>query len=281
MTFHCIRGFTPRGNENIKQYYLHKFIMNYYRKYLKYKTKNEKLKKQLGGGGADDQFEIDLFEKYGIQTMDKMEEDEIEEDVEIQNKFFISCHGMRLVNSSIAKIKVPENFFIYFQAENGQTCALDDYIDKMSRICYNDNELLSWFKNVNYDNYREGEPKPEFWNRRWCNKYVPNSVIYDCVLSGADEEAISSMVVFCGSIIGGQIMLKIMPTEEYLLSQIITMIIKYITRESILPPYNVFCSFCLVNNNDVNNDIRSEQQHISLTYPSLYTFENVTPPVDY
>lgn len=254
--------------------------MNYYKKYLKYKTKNEKIKKQLGGNG-EEQFEIDLFESYGIQTMDKMEEDEIEENVEIPNKFFISCHGTRLVNESIAKIKIPENFFIHFQAENGQTCALDDYIDKMSRICYNDEELLSWFKNVNYGNYTNRDIKPEFWNRRWCNKYAPNSVIHDCILSGAEGEEISSMVVFCGSVIGGQIMLKILPTEEYLLSQIIIMIIKYVTSENILPPYNVFCSFCLVNNNEFNNDIYLEQRQISIKSPFLYTFENTTQPVDY
>jgi hypothetical protein len=231
-----------------------------------------------------EEYERNLFCQYGILTHGDLTDGYLieKENIEISNKFFISCHGSRINNSSHARIRVPENFIIYFQAENGGICELDDNVDKIPKICYNDSELLLWFKNVSYGLYTDKDTKPEFWNRRWVNKYVHGSIINDCLLSGdKDTEVISSKVVFCSSVIGGQILWEFLPGKEILLSKLLIQILNYINFESILQPYNIFCSFCLKNDNRYHENITQEQNEINEIYPQIYTFEESTNPVDY
>lgn len=269
--------------------------MSYHKKYIKYNTKNKKIINFIKRGGkpgssfgemiVDDEDEINALSQYGILTHDDLNDDEeyeLDEDIEINDKFFISCHGSRIDNPSHSKIRVPENFIIYFQVENGETCTLDDYVDKIPKICYNDEELLSWFKNVSYGSYADGDQKPEFWNRRWVNKHVPGSIINDCLLSGnEDTEVISSTVVFCSNATGGQILWEFSPSKEILLSKLLILILQYIKLERIAPPHNIFCSFCLNNDNIYREDINQEQLRINQRYPQIYTLEGSTNPVDY
>lgn len=259
-------------------------INSFYKmKYLKYKQKNKMLLNQ--NAGSYEKYknnENSLFEEFGIQTFQKMDDEDTYENVEFPDKFFISCHGSRFTNKSIAKIIVPKDFVIYFQAEMGATCKIDSGIDTITRICYNDEELVSLFKNVSYGKYTEFDIKPEFWNRKWLNKYVEGSVINDCILSGdIDTDEISSMVVFCSNVIGGQILLKFSHKENHLLSQILVKLLKYIEHENIQPPYNVFCSFCLTNDDNYYKEIYEEQSRISQHHTNLYTFNSETSPVDY
>lgn len=252
----------------------------YKTKYLKYKQKNNVISKQNGGNNQD--IESSLLEQFDIQTYHAMEENEINENISFPNKFFISCHGSMLTHNSLAKILIPNNFTIYFQAEIGTTCQIDSGIDTISRTCYNDEELMSLFKNVSYGTHNATDIKPDFWNKKWLNKHVGGSIINDCLLTGdmyTDE--ISSVVVHCSNIIGPQILLKISHTQNYLLSQILVKIFKYLQTENIQPPYNIFCSFCLTNDNNYYQQIYNEQFKISQSYPQLYTFNTETPSVEY
>lgn len=293
--------------------------MNYYLKYIKYKNKYINLKKINGGMNnkrkhekqisedIDPKKETKLFKEFKIPEKEIFRKqldfypsfDDISNN-EIFNKFIISCHGEQLINKKYNKIKIPKGYEIYFQAENGNECHLDEYDANPLKFCYNDDELLNQFRNVQY------KTEEDIIGRKWMNKYCEGDIIYDCALQGNNNEIISkiktindqiykctinnneqyecindhnkkirfkvlneknkkyqetiiSKVIFCDKTFGFVEILDINYYKDILLSDIIVIINEYITTNSLSGPYKIFCSFCLVQNQDYEKILFTKQ----------------------
>ena len=245
--------------------------INYYNKYLKYKKKYVLMKKKLGGANKrhfdinyphyDELTEAQMFKKNNLKSTLESKEYFIEP--EIKNKFVISSHGALLTNTHYNKIKVPENFTIYFNTTNGETCEIDEGTDQRESICNDDKEFINMFKNVSYGlkNTQPIENREIYWNKRWVQKYIAGNIIYECVLNGDTQtNLISSNISFCSTILGLQIIYELKPKSDYLLSQLLFYIMKYIKDENIEPPYNIFCSFCLDNDNSLYEEKSDKEE---------------------
>jgi hypothetical protein len=240
--------------------------MNFYYKYLKYKKKYLLLK---GGGkrGRDDDYnderEIKLFRENDLLTNNDLEI----EHLYFSQKFVISAHGSQLVDHTIYKIRIPENFYIYFQSCNGESTLTQDY--DMSLVCFDDDDFVGEFENKQRrPDYNDDENSRTFY---WRNKYNPGDIIYDCSL-GPDyqdeteptkKSLFKAKIYFCGTDITDiiydlaaedKILKDTGKTNDksVLLSQILYYIQYYIEQNAISPPYDIFCSICLDRILDIN-----------------------------
>lgn len=263
--------------------------MNYYDKYLKYKNKYLKLKYKIEGGGKRIRYpnNTNLLNKFNLPVYKEGKYDNSSMS-EYKNKIVINTHGSQLVDPEFYKIKVPENFVIYFQSENGETCRLDDDVEDNTTktMCYNDFEFIQSFKNIEFGYYQDNfsiNERPLYSEREWINKHVGNSVIYDCMLSGdSNKKLISSQVISCSHTIETQVLIELGSKDIILLSQILQYIQYKINKNNLEPhidgKYHIFCSFCLENDTSSPN-IKNEILRIQRKNLLNLTKKNITAPV--
>ena len=122
-----------------------------------------------------------------------------------------------------------------------------------------DYEFIDEFRNILYTGEND---------KNWLYKYDSNTIIYDCILSG--DNKMNSAVSFCSAGIGYQKILNLEQNSNYLLSELLFYIVEYIMREKITPPYNIFCSFCLGDDNTMNQDIKNYQDSIKAKVPFFF-----------
>jgi len=199
----------------------------------------------FGSERMDEDVEEDVFRKYGLPTkkyigqemdMDVDEGDTFEMESE---KFYISSHGLRLLHPDFQQITIPANMYIYFQSQFGNECARYDWEDMIPYICYHQ-DFLDTFRNVSTGG--------------WINMCPPGTVIYDCLLTPG--ERFLSNVMVCDRTVGPQIIMNLNP-GGVLLSSVLRDIMGYATLHRLNPPYNIFCSFCLVDNHDSFHELQA------------------------
>ncbi len=193
----------------------------------------------FGTNPLKDNEEMEFFKKHGIPTTESIyeelypDDDDYDDDANIEmtsQHFFISSHGKRLLHPDFPRITVPENVFLYFQSDDSKTCSRYSEQDTVGFVCYNE-EFFDDFRNVT-----EGG---------WVNAHGPRDVIYDCLLT--PDEIFLSKAIVCDKTFGTPTILDI--TQPILLSDVIIAIKNYVHRNRLEPPYNIFCSFCLVDSN--------------------------------
>ena len=199
----------------------------------------------FGNEKMDQEIEEDTFRKFGIPTKQFIR-DELEMDVDDEDiipmeseKFYISSHGSRLLHDDFEQLIIPDNMTLYFQTEFGNTCSRYDWEDMIPYICYHE-DFLDSFRNVSTGG--------------WINQCPPGTVIHDCLLTPG-EKFLSNIMV-CDKTVGPQIILNLNP-RGVLLSEALRQIMLYALSNRLSQPYNIFCSFCLVDNYDSLSELNS------------------------
>jgi len=181
----------------------------------------------------DEKKEEILFDKFGISTLTKIKKD-LDFDEFYKNnivvpsvgRFYISSHGSQLLHTDFPKIKIPDNFHLYFQSNFGETCEGFNNEETTSFNCYGG--MFKNFIKVNDNGKIE-----------WINYCEPGSEIYNCML--VPDRYFLSKILYCGDKFQASVYNINIPT---LLSDIFIKIREFCHNEKI-EEVALFCSFCL------------------------------------
>ena len=208
---------------------------------------------------------------------DEEEEEDEEEDEEAEitqyfgkTRFIISAHGSTLSSlPTIKYFKIPtidndlsdssnNNINIYFET----LCTIDN--PDSGSVINQYEDITACKEKEFYDNFKVATDteNDDFIGYKYANKFTSGSIIKDCILNcdrkynDIEKDGYPGFVINCDKEFeqrNNNFILKFIPNEEYFLSNIIILIKEYAIKNNIKGPYNIYCSFC-INEDEVNNE---------------------------
>lgn len=248
--------------------------------------KKQKCNDKIDNDIIDDDTEIQIFKENDLITTSELKS--YYPAPIFPKKIFLICHGKQLVHPSLLKIKIPNNYNLYFHTTNSESYINQKY--DLIDICYNDTQIMQTFiRSFNLPKIKSSDDFQEFacvscqsqtetntltnkiqqvtpellQNCTWINKHIKDNIIHDCLLS---NDGTSQNIIITDYTVGYT---SYTIDQPILLSELIVMINNHNNINCISPPYDIFCSFELSPCDDFNSNILDRQKKVQLNMNNL------------